>query len=253
MSPYTIMGWIFALVLATIFLALILPRRKRAVSYGTDDGQADVNRPRSIRPVGKHPALAHPYGIIRKPHVVTLTPRQIERVNIARKLRGKPPLNRAGFKNAISAAWDTPRREPQTSTDWLTYLLLYEVYFADHQSARCSGVGGFTIDPNLPYNGQGGEYAGGGASGAWTDAPLAVQSEALIIAGNADNLSYVVTDRPDPAPSYSAPDPAPSYSSSVSDSSSSYSSSDSSSSSSYDSGSSSSSSDSGSSGGGGGD
>lgn len=158
---------------------------------------------------------------------VSFSPRQLEQINTKRRLRGQSPLNRKGFQAAIAAA-------PIKSTgsdDWLTYLVMYEVLFADHTGrAPDSSI---TITPDAPYNGHGGEFAGAGASGDWS-----------------------TPEAPAPAPSGPDPygqisnDPAPAPSS---DSSSSYSSSDSSSSSSSDSSSSSSSDSGSSSGGGGGD
>lgn len=289
MSPFTLLGWLLIIVVVTMCVAYFRPRRKPEAVYGTDDGQADVYRETSIgrnarttfekikreeRAIGRHPGLDAPYGKRAVPpnakKIVAITPRQMESVNIKRKLRGYPPLNRKGVQNAISSAWDTPRREPATSNDWLTYLILYEVFTDDHKSHTCAGTGGFTIDPNQPYNGQGGEFAGAGASGSWTDAPPDVSSAAALISTGshfADNLSEPASFKgssdndpkyspgdtvsgygsgsrsDDPAPTQ-APDPTPSSAPSVSDSGSSYSSSSDSSSSS------SSSSDSGSSGGG---
>jgi len=218
-----------------------------------------------MRPMRKSPTLAAPYV----PSTIYLTPRQLERVNIERRWLGKPALNIAGIQNAVAHAWDQPRKQPDNGTDWITYLILYEVLFADHQSSHCHVPSGIAIDPEKPYNGQGGEYAGAGASGSWTNDPAATAVAVGIVASaSADPLSdpasfkgssdqdpkyqpgdtvggYAARSEPmpEPAPSYTAPS-APS----VSDSSSSYSSS------SYDSGSSSSGGgDSGGGGGGGGD
>lgn len=207
-----------------------------------DKFRADGTPPmRDRRPVGKHPALGMPYGHsgqaanVTAHHRLTLTPRQLERVNIQRKLQGRAPLNRAGFSNAVSHAWDQPRKQPDTTSDWLTYLIMYEVFFADHQSSRVSCDTGITISPDQPYNGQGGGYGGAGASGDWTSAPSGTAAVAAAIAL---------------APSYTSADPLSDPGSykggdvSSSDTSSSYSSpsspDSSSSSSSYDSGSSSS-------------
>lgn len=144
------------------------------------------------RPVRKEPALAASYTPPTRKPTVVLTPRQIERVNIVRKQQGRAPFNRTGLKNAVSSAWDTPRREPATTNDWLTYLILYDIFFADHQSRHCAGAGGITIDPNQPYNGGGGEFAGAGASGDWTSAPPSVASIAGGIAVGA-SAGYIAT------------------------------------------------------------
>ena len=229
---------------------------------------------------GKHPVLGVGYRNERGEKVdgrgirtrsVFLTPRQLERVNTARRAAGRPMLNRAGFASAVAHAWDQPVRQPDNSNQWLTYLIVYECLFADHQTDRSSANIGLTIVPDAPYNGHGGEYAGAGASGDWTspDASTAAAAAAITVGagitddrpiepsltGNgyhyADPLSdpgsFKGSSDNDPAQAPSAPEP--SYS--APDTSSSYTSSDSgSSSSSYDSGSSSGGGDSG---GGGGD
>lgn len=125
------------------------------------------------RHVGRHPALDMSYGKqapVRQ-KTISLTPRMLERMNYERRRRGAPPLNRAGIIAATAVASNT-QRQPDTSTDWLTYLILYEVLFNDHQSSYCSGTGGVTIDPNQPFNGAGGAFSGAGASGDWMNAPV---------------------------------------------------------------------------------
>lgn len=250
MTPFEILGLTLLQLAILIFALVMLMRYNRRINsggYGRDDGQADVQDPyaavardifRDGGTIGFGKRTVPP---VREPTVV-LTPRMTERVNVQRKLRGKPPLNRDGFKNAAAHAWDQPRRQPDNSSDWLTYFILYECLLSDHQSHMCAGAGSLIIDPNLPYNGQGGEFAGAGASGSWDDP--AVAAGAAIALGATYDLDRVPGIPGGDTSPTSAPDPTPSYSSS-SDSSSS--------SSSYDSGSSSSSSDSGSSGGGGGD
>jgi hypothetical protein len=255
--------------------------------------------PSGARIVGRSPALDLPYGRHKRfgkrtePPVryraISLTPRMLERMNHERRRRGAPPLNREGIKAAVATASTEyvthGNRQPGTSSDWLTYLILYEVLFDDHKSTYCTGTGGFTVDPNQPFNGAGGEFAGAGASGDWTAAPVTASIAATIVqpesfapipmgdqvgdgggkysagdfVGGYGGGGYPQSQPSDPSssgpgPSYSAPDPSPSSSSSDSSSSSSSSSdSRSSSSSSYDSGSSSSFDSGGSSGGGGGD
>lgn len=279
MDPFYLTGWLLVIVILTMCVAYFVPRKKAKAVYGTDDGQPDAfyrdggitgygaRRDGRVtfgkRNVGKHPALGAPYGQQSSQRVV-LTPRQVERINIQRKLRGKPPFNRTGLTNAIAHPWDRyDVRQPQNTNDWLSYLIMYEIIFSDHQAHTVGGCGGVAIDPGAPYNGQGGEFAGAGASGSWGDPVVRAQATAIEIgipfASDADpkyspgdtvggygSRSFdVVTDKPDPSPVTTyAPDPSPSptYSaSSVSDSGSSYSSSSSdSSSSSSDSGSSSS-------------
>jgi hypothetical protein len=187
---------------------------------------------------------ASPLGQKKTP--VFLTPSQIEHVNIIRKRNGKPPFNRAGLLSAIAHPWDRAEvRQPQTSTDWLSYLIVYEILSVDHFGGSVAGCGGAVIDRDLPYNGQGGEFAGAGASGDWSDTSAMDKATSVIAASPAwempsglRSLSDVAPvpawDAPrdplsdptsfkgssDNAPSYSAPDPTPS----VSDSSASYSS-----------------------------
>jgi len=252
-----------AVLLRLIFWKMPKPTGAQChADYGRDDSLADVQQPtiksardnitfesirREERVLGKHPALGAPFGKrtvppVRKP-TVTLTPRMIERANVQRRHEGRKPLTREGVKAAIATA-STDTRQPNTTNDWLTYLILYECFFADHQSHATGGVGGFTIDPNLPYNGQGGEYSGAGASGNWTSASAPTAAVATDISGDmrpngVDDPGVRATFdtpsspsySPDPTPSYT-PDPTPSYS--APDTSSSFSSSDSSSSISVD-------------------
>lgn len=199
------------------------------------------------RPVGKHPALAAPYGRprpVRDPTLI-MFPRNLSHINAQRRLRGKAALNEKGFKSAIAQA---PVKSDRMD-DWFTYLILYEVMFSNHTGLTPDMS--VVIRPNEPFNGHGGTFGGAGASGSWGDdggptgaaspdpSPAAPQASGCGLlddaGGPATAPSDYPTSSPDPAPSYS-PDPSPS-----SDSSPSYSSSsDSSSSSSYDSGSSSS-------------
>lgn len=164
------------------------------------------------RPVGKLSELSAPYTgkpPTTKP-TVFLTPSMIERVNVERRRNGKPPLNRVGVLNAIAHAWDQPRRQPDTTSNWLTYLIVYEVFISDHQQLHCSGVGGIIIDPNQPYNGQGGEFAGAGASGDWTSAPVAVVSTASAIAVGA-GVAYAAGLVTDNDPKYAPGDKVGGY------------------------------------------
>lgn len=163
----------------------------------------------------KSPALGFQYG--RKQPVIALTPRDLERVNIQRRLAGRPPLNRAGFSNAVAHAWDQPRRQPDTTQNWLTYLILYQVFSTDHQSPRVAVDQGITISPDQPYNGHGGEFAGAGASGSWdSPAAAAATGAAGIAAGIAGIDNYTASEpsaqpasAPGLSPGSSAPDPTP--------------------------------------------
>lgn len=183
-----------------------------------------------------------------RPAPCTLTTRDLEHVNVRRRLQGRHPLNRNGFQTAIaSARHDTP----VDANNWLLYLIAYNMLTADHASLNVGGCSHISIDPGQPFNGQGGEFAGAGASGSWDSPPSAAPapgtdpyasladtaraSVADFGAGSAglaaadlgpDPLSYTppVPDStpsytPDPTPSYS-PDPSPSFDSSSSFSSS---------------------------------
>jgi hypothetical protein len=178
---------------------------------------AVIQRNRRLRPRANIsgvivPAVSTPLTRMAKALApsVLLTARQLEHVNIQRKLRDRKPLNRAGFKNAIAHAWDNwEQPHERTQSEWLTYLIIYECLISGHEASHVSGVGGgggITIDPNLPYNGQGGEFAGAGASGTWDNtavtAGLAIAAGAPWTQGSADPLS-------DPN-SFKGPDPSPS-------------------------------------------
>lgn len=301
MSPLDIMGFCFAAVLLAVALPWVFSRRKAEGLIIRDfEDIPDAHRYRDggsfgfagpadhtlgsgkppARSVGRHPALDASYGKKR----FTLTPRALERVNTQRKLAGRAPLNQRGFANAIAHPWDRwehPRY--RSESEWLQYLILYEVLYAEHQSPTVSCDAYIVIDESAPYNGQGGEYAGAGASGDWgrpgdlspASAPETGSYQPGDTVGGyaasmalSDPNSFKGPDEPrnvaDPGPQSNAYDSpksdapsSPDYGtgsspSPSSDSSSSYSSSSDSSSSSSDS-SSSSSSDSGSSSGGGGD
>lgn len=232
LTPFGILGLALLAVLVTVVLALIFtPRpRPKATKPEPEPYWPAIAKPnitferiraeQPVRTFGKRPVPP-----TRKP-TITLTPRMMERVNMQRRARGMAPLNRTGFKAAVSIASTDTRPAPSTSSDWLTYLIMYECFFSDHASHTVGGTGGITIDPNIPYNGQGGEYGGAGASGDWTSAPASVTAAVAdvaptdIYAGVAASIAAsaaaagVSDSTPsyssDPAPSYSAPDPSPS-------------------------------------------
>jgi hypothetical protein len=165
-----------------------------------------------------------------------LTRRQLEHVNIQRKIAGRPALNSQGFRAAaaIAGSRTDPRQQPDDTASWLTYFILYKCFVADHQSHRVGVDGGVTISPTEPYNGQGSDFAGSGASGNW-GAPsalalgagvLAATSEQRITAeggqyigldaGKSDVSDSSYSSSSDPAPSapapeYTAPSASPSY------------------------------------------
>jgi uncharacterized membrane protein YgcG len=227
MSPYAILGLMLLSVLGATILALALSPRRKPVAHLLTDHADERLCPREgypalgggkppARKIGRSPALGAPYG---KPKPIFFTPRQIERVNIARTRRGAPPFNRTGLTNAIAHPWDRAAvRQPQTSSDWLAYLIMYEIMSAGHQGRSVSGCGGLTIDPDAPYNGHGGEYAGAGASGDWSNSLIRGEAQAI------DNYQVSPASTPTDTVISSAPasDPSPSYSSDSSSSSSSY-------------------------------
>ncbi len=194
---------------------------------------------RQHREIGVSAALGASYGkkatFDKHGHQVRnksifLTARELEHVNIKRRLAGKPPLNRAGFANAVSHAATQPGRQPDTSSDWLTYLIVYESLTADHTTPRTGVDTGITITPDAPYNGHGGEFAGAGASGDWTSPGAQALGAADVGMGvgaavdrDADSLhdgslpppgNPGPWPTPDTSPAYAAPDPSPSYDSS---------------------------------------
>lgn len=214
MSPLDILGFCFAAVLLAVALPWVFSRRKaegliirdfediRDGHHYRDGGTFGFAGPADrtlgsgkppARSVGRHPALGAPYA---RKTAITLTPRDLERINTQRKLRNRPPLNRAGFASAISTASVEERtlanRQPQSSSDWFAYLILYECFFADHQSPTVACGGYVTIDPGQPYNGQGGDYSGAGASGDWTrpDSLTALQADVAARPANPETGSY---------------------------------------------------------------
>jgi hypothetical protein len=271
MSPYTILGLSLLAVLAAVILAFAFAPRKRRPGSGE---MTDLYKPFADgcyvegdtvggyggyrdgglvapRTVGKNPALGAGYPAAsrsfgsRPSGKVFLTPRQIERVNIQRRLAGRPPFNRKGLTSAIAHPFNRADvRQPQSSNDWLSYLIMYEIIAGDHQGHTVSGCGGVTIDTDAPYNGHGGEYAGGGASGDWSDnstrataaaidhgigivgepetasngagrfddagGPAMAPSDPAYSAPSVSDSASSYSSTPDPTPSYT-PDPTPSY------------------------------------------
>jgi hypothetical protein len=217
-TPFGIFGVAVLAVLVTVIMALTFsPRHKRRpglndrdefVPYPTDypvaldkmrDRFRDGGLAHSI-PRAEPPAAANAYHTAkgpvppsfgkRKPSIF-LTPRQLERVNIQRKLQGRQPLNRRGFTNAVAHAWDqhesthpTRQSQPVNTGDWLTYLILYECLFDDHSTGRTYVDTGLTITPEAPYNGHGGEFAGAGASGDWASPTASTAAAAAAIAAD---------------------------------------------------------------------
>jgi hypothetical protein len=179
LSPYTITAAFLAAVLFTILFRLYQGRRaRRFASGGYIPGPVRLSYPHfeHTRPPGKH----HDYPKVitraeqipdghRRPPTMFLTPRMLEHINVQRKLRNKPALNAGGFRNAVAHAWDQPVRQPDNMHNWIGYLIAYEVMFGGHQSNRVACDTGISIEPTKPYNGQGGEFAGAGASGQWDD------------------------------------------------------------------------------------
>lgn len=126
------------------------------------------SRPRFKDPTWK----AEPrFGQPDKSLLITLTPRNLEHVNIQRRRSGRPPLSATGFKAAIAKQASSPAAL-HTSNDWLTYLILYEVLFADHQQSRLAVDQPIAIVPDAPFNGQGGTYAGAGATSSFGAASI---------------------------------------------------------------------------------
>jgi hypothetical protein len=221
---------------------------------------------RSARRTAVSAALGASYGTgravfdkhghrVRTPSIF-LTAEMLTAVNTKRKIIGKPPLNRDGFRAAASVA-SRSTNQPIDNHEWLTYLIMYEVFEANHTQPGIGADTGISITPDAPFNGHGGEFAGAGASGDWSTpaaltlgaagldpgvgdavdkhfgsvtitAPADPLSDPASFKGASDPASLPSTPSvPDaapsaPSPSYSAPDTSSSYTSS--DSGSSYSS-----------------------------
>jgi hypothetical protein len=206
MSPFEVTGWITAACLIPVVLAIGSYRlRKRnaprdiyrdvASRVYTDVSEVAASK-HGLNPahvVGRRRHLARhnrthsrTLAAIATSRSILLTPRMLERVNLQRKMRNRQPLTREGFQNAIAHAWDRPAKQPDTLSTWLSYLIVYEVLYSDigHSSNRIDAHGnqGIAIDATQPYNGQGGEFGGAGASGTWE--PGVAQAGAAIAGGS---------------------------------------------------------------------
>jgi hypothetical protein len=199
MTPYTIIAWcIIAAIVAAVLPYIIGKRALRKKSRLAASGHLDVYESPALRAARERfreggtitpratafsEAISAPYSghgfrgaakraiaarTAARKKAIYLTARELEHVNIKRRLSGRLPLNRDGFANAVAHAWDQPERQPGTPAEWLAYLIVYECLLNEHGSYRTSVDTGLTITPAAPYNGHGGEFAGAGASGDWT-------------------------------------------------------------------------------------
>lgn len=176
MSPFGIF-WLCIFLVFVVVIARLM--RRREPDFYDIDRLPPLRDDHPALGGGKPPARSNP----RTRHVA-LTPRMIERVNIQRKLRGKPPMNRAGFQNAIAHPWGrSDERRPSNDAGWLAYLIAYNVFSQDHMASTVGQAGGIMIDHDAPYNGQGGAFAGAGASGSWGNlsAPDVAAAAATIV------------------------------------------------------------------------
>lgn len=196
-------------------------------SYGVSS--SELERPFEIarKNVEKHPPVEAPFHPrpFSDPTIkgsLLLTRRDLEHINIQRRLKGRPPMNMYGFQRAVA----NKSLEDNSSSAWFTYLILYETMGLSDTSSRTSVDANLRIDPACPYNGQGGAFAGAGATGDWgtggDPAPALLDpapSQTIIMPDNyvppaqppvvADPEPRWPSD-PTPAPSYTAPDPSPS-------------------------------------------
>lgn len=236
MSPITLMIWC-AIVVALISLAAwAFPPRPKKPSEDIEALAARLraNRSRILEAGGRRADLdksrtesrSESPAFDRRPRdfgkrasvpQLMITARQLEHVNIQRKLRGQSPLNRDGFHAAVSHAANQPA-QPTTISDWLTYLIIYQCMFDGHTQPRVGMDTSIVINPNQPDNGCDGTFGGAGASGVWT--PDVQISAEHIAAGRVDDAPvsapYIASvSAPDPTPS----SPAPSFDSSSSSSS----------------------------------
>lgn len=171
---------------------------------------------------------SHPRPLRERAATITLTPRHLEHINILRRRDNKPLLNAVGSRTAI--ARQATAAEPRTVTttnDWVAYLIAYAVLSSEHQQSRVACEHSIAISPDAPFNGQGGRFAGAGATSSFDAPPAATDDEAGKIAtrglayGSAGGLAAALaatepqpTPEPQPAPTPTpepqpAPEPAP--------------------------------------------
>lgn len=162
------------------------------------------------------------------PHIV-LTPRHLEHINILRRRDGKLPMNATGFRAAIArqATTAVDTNPIRSTNDWLTYLILYEVLPGDHGQHRVAVDASIVVAPGEPFNGQGGVFAGAGATSTF-DTPVtdpladrdglpATQGLTYVAAGGLVAALHGAALEPDPSdggpeaynPPAAAPEPAP--------------------------------------------
>lgn len=157
-----------------IFLAT-RPRRDRDAYHQRlrVEPRADFNTRENLADGETHPRWKdHPTE--RAVRTIRLTARQLERLNIQRKLSKRQPLTRGGFTHGIAAA---PPERSQSTNDLLFWLMIYESSQPGHYSPRCAIDAGITVEPDKPFNGLGGSYGGAGATGKWDEPERVVSSE----------------------------------------------------------------------------
>lgn len=195
MSPaYEIFGLIVLVALAAEIVRFAYAPRpwRRKGAHPGPTSSLPSRAPRASAPIAASQSRRAPraYGAARpdRQPSIFLTPRQLERVNIHRKLRGRNPLNRAGFAHAAAYAAGQSR-QPSSINDWLTYLILFEC-LDEHSASRVFVDTGLTITPEAPFNGHGGDFAGAGASGRWESPDATLITTAADIAAEVSTESF---------------------------------------------------------------
>lgn len=160
---YPTMLFVSALAAFAVMVVIFLATRPRPRPVRSL--KVEPRRDFSVRD-GLAPGETHPrwkdHPTERTKRVVRLTARDLERINIRRKLADRRPLTLGGFTNGLAAA--PPN---QSGSDLLMWLLIFESSQPGHYGHRCSVESGISVTPDAPYNGLGGSYGGAGSSGSW--------------------------------------------------------------------------------------
>lgn len=160
---------VIGLLVADISTTVALHRRlKRRTAENDEGGRAQLDSPElrpGVRAVGFSAVLCAPYGSSEKKKTaprqngsaarVLLTARQMQHINVERRKRLQPMLNRRGFRAAIYYAWGQLVRPPQTLNDWSLFLILYRSLTSDHwQPTESIDDEPISIDLEACYHGQ---------------------------------------------------------------------------------------------------
>lgn len=154
MSDVKLVLWAVAAAFVAAIIIRFLPWPKGPNETLGDE--ADLDPP---RPVGKHPALGAVYRQGPMLHYggtsITLTPRQLEHINIWRRRDGKYPMSVAGFRAAIADQARTGASPIHSNDEWLTYLIsASNSEIPEHHSFRVAVDTSIDIQTDMPFYGQ---------------------------------------------------------------------------------------------------